>query len=122
MNNLLSYCAFVDARIGASEKDLPVSITLMVQRLLSKVFSFLFVKFNWLFFQILCTLYRVLALVTSSYDGGSSVQSIIGLGCTSDDTRSKLGNVELKSNANSVAGGRSSGLFCVVSNVDHISG
>ena len=24
MNNLLSYCGLVDARIGASEKDLPV--------------------------------------------------------------------------------------------------
>ena len=78
-------------------------------------------KSKGFFFQILCT-YRVLDLVTSSYDGGSSVLSIIGLGCTSDDTRSKLGNVELKSNANSVTGGSSSGLFCVVSNVDHISG
>ena len=29
MNNLLSYCGLVDARIRASEKDLPVSPKLM---------------------------------------------------------------------------------------------
>ena len=28
MNNLLSYCGLVDTRIGASEKDLPVSVTI----------------------------------------------------------------------------------------------
>ena len=27
MNNVLSYCGLVDARISASEKDLPVSLT-----------------------------------------------------------------------------------------------
>ena len=27
MNNLLSYCGLVDARISASEKDLPVQVT-----------------------------------------------------------------------------------------------
>ena len=29
MNNLLSYCGLVDARISASEKDLPVPLTLL---------------------------------------------------------------------------------------------
>jgi hypothetical protein len=33
MNNLLSYCGLVDARISASKKDLPVSILLMEQRI-----------------------------------------------------------------------------------------
>ena len=28
MNNLLSYCGLVDARISASEKDLPVQLSL----------------------------------------------------------------------------------------------
>ena len=28
MNNVLSYCGLVDARIGASEKDLPVFLLL----------------------------------------------------------------------------------------------
>ena len=31
MNNILSYCGFVDARISASEKDLPVHINQKIQ-------------------------------------------------------------------------------------------
>ena len=30
MNNLLSYCGLVDPRISASEKDLPVRVTLKI--------------------------------------------------------------------------------------------
>ena len=37
MNNLLSYCGLVDARITASEKDLPVSWVKNQQNLISKV-------------------------------------------------------------------------------------
>ena len=35
MNNLLSYCGLVDARISASEKDLPVKVTLPTAEILS---------------------------------------------------------------------------------------
>ena len=40
MNNLLSYCGLVDARISASEKDLPVRIFLPFFT------NFFFVNFN----------------------------------------------------------------------------
>ena len=33
MNNLLSYCGLVDARISASEKDLPVNNLILNPRL-----------------------------------------------------------------------------------------
>ena len=40
MNNLLSYCGLVDARISASEKDLPVRIGILCQpkRFIEKCF------------------------------------------------------------------------------------
>ena len=33
MNNLLSYCGLVDAKKGASDKDLPVQVYLMANRM-----------------------------------------------------------------------------------------
>ena len=38
VNNLLSYCGVVDARISASEKDLPVSLLLLSKCLRNNVF------------------------------------------------------------------------------------
>jgi hypothetical protein len=42
MNNLLSYCGLVNAKIRASEKDLPVKV---VKFQLYKVFGFIRVRF-----------------------------------------------------------------------------
>ena len=53
MNNLLSYCGLVDARITASEKDLPVSWVKNQQNLISKVIFLCqrSVLSFWLFFR-----------------------------------------------------------------------
>ena len=39
MNNLLSYCGLVDARISASEKDLPVPYTILFSFISDMIFS-----------------------------------------------------------------------------------
>jgi len=48
MNNILSYCGLVDARISASEKDLPVLMLEKIEVLINQLFHHQFPPFSLL--------------------------------------------------------------------------